>query len=72
MQNAKQQELKSDYALFFYQKVQNVVIMRKNLRVTQAQMAFKTDKSLSTIQNFEKYDCMDYSLIFYYEQILNK
>lgn len=66
------QRVTANYELLFYGNVQDLVIMRKNLRISQEQMALKLNKSLKTIQNFEAYKCKDYFLIFAYKEIFKQ
>lgn len=63
-------EMQAEYELLFCGKVQDLVIIRKNLGITQFQMSYKLGKSLSTIQNFETYKCKDAFLLFGYKKIL--
>ena len=65
-------EIRIDYELNFCGKVQDYVIMRKNLRVTQFDMSCEIGVSLRTIQNFESYKCMDYFILYAYKRILNE
>jgi predicted transcriptional regulator len=71
MKNIDLEHIKADYEILFCGKVQDFVIKRKNLGITQFQMARKLGKSLSTIQNFERYGCKDAFLLFGYKKILS-
>ena len=70
MKNIDIEQVKARYEIIFLGKVQDCVIKRKNLGVTQFQIAYKIGVSLSTIQNFEKYKCKDGFLIFAYNNLL--
>jgi len=72
MKTIENHELKDEYLALFCIKVQDLVIRRNILRVTQSQMAYKCKVSLKTIQNFENYRCTDAYLIFAYKRILEK
>jgi len=63
--------LQADYEILFCGKVQDLVIRRKKMGITQFQMSRKLGKSLSTIQNFERYGCKDAFILFGYKRILN-
>lgn len=65
------QQLILEYDSIFYNRVQNLVIKRKNLGINQSKMSFYTKKSLGTIQNFENYKCKDSFLLFAYKKILD-
>lgn len=67
----KQTELRSEYQMRFYSKVQELTQKRKKLRVTQFQMSRLAGCSERKIQLFENYKSLDYYLIFIYESILN-
>lgn len=71
METLNKQQLRFDYEINFFSQVQNLTIKRKNLRVNQSIMAFKTGVSLRTIQNFENYKCKNAYLLYAYKQILN-
>jgi predicted transcriptional regulator len=71
MKNIDIKEIEANYEILFCGKVQDCVIKRKNLGVTQFQMSYKIGVSLSTIQNFEKYQCKNGFLIFAYNKILD-
>ena len=66
------QDIESNYELKFNGNVQDLVLMRKNLHISQMEMSRIICKSLKTIQNFESYRCKDYFLIFAYKEILKK
>lgn len=65
------QYIKANYEIIFCGKVQDCVERRKNLRVTQFQMSYKIGVSLSTIQNFERYQCKSGYLIYAYNRLLS-
>lgn len=70
MKNIDIEEIKANYELLFCGKVQDCVIKRKNLGVTQFQIAYKIGVSLATIQNFESYKCKNGYLIYAYKKLL--
>lgn len=70
METINKQTLRNNYQLLFCLKVQNLISMRKNLRISQSRISFLTGKSLKTIQNFENYKCNDAFLLYSYKQIL--
>lgn len=72
MEDIDLQEISFYYDVKFFSKVQELTERRKNLRVTQFQIAHKLDKSLKTIQNFEALKCKDYFLVFAYTKLLKK
>ena len=71
MKNIDLQTIEANYELIFCSKVQKCIEIRKNLGITQSQIAFKLKKSLSTIQNFESFKCKDGFLIYAYKQLLS-
>jgi len=72
MKNIDLEEIRINYDANFLNDVQNVVYMRKNLRISQSRMAFILKCSLKTIQNFEAYKCYNYFFIFAYKEIFAK
>lgn len=65
------EQIKANYEILFCGKVQDCVIKRKNLGVTQFQIAHKIGVSVATIQNFESYKSKNGYLIYAYNKILN-
>lgn len=72
MQNINKEQLKANYEMLFFGKVQDLVIMRRNLLINQSRMAYYCGVSLKTIQNFENYKCKDSFIKYVYEQVLCK
>lgn len=72
MQTLNKEQLRFNYDALFYSKVQNLVEIRKTLRISQSMVAFRCGVSLRTIQNFENYKCKDAYLLFAYKQILKQ
>ena len=70
MKDIDLEDIKAHYEMLFCGYVQDLVIKRKKLGVTQFQMSYKLDKSLATIQNFESYKCKDYFILFAYKKLL--
>ena len=70
MQDIDLEDIKAHYEMLFCGHVQDLVIKRKKLGITQLQMSYKLKKSLATIQNFETYKCKDYFLVFAYKKLL--
>ena len=69
MQSIDKQKLILNYEILFCGKVQDLVIMRKNLRINQSKMAFYCSVSLKTIQNFENYKSKDAFLLYAYKEV---
>ena len=69
MKQTDLQTIEADYELIWCSKVQNAVLKRKKLGITQFQIAYRLGKSVSTIQNFENYKCKDGFLIYAYNTL---
>ena len=61
--------IKADFMLHWCGKVQDLRLLRKS-KMSQQEMADLTDKSIKTIQRFEKYKCFDAKLMYLYKKIL--
>jgi predicted transcriptional regulator len=61
--------VKADFMLYWCGKVQDLTSLRKT-KMSQQEMADLTDKSIKTIQRFEKYKCFDPELMYLYKEIL--
>ena len=70
MKTINNQDFKSSYATLFYIDVQQLVDIRKNMRITQSDIAFFSKVSLRTIQNFESYKSQNDYLRYVYTEIL--
>lgn len=69
MQKADIESVKAQFSVIWCGKVQELTILRKS-KMSQNTMAFLSDKSIKTIQRFEKYECFDPELMFIYKSIL--
>lgn len=63
--------MKQQYEIQALSRVQKLTQKRKNLHITQIELAFKFEVSLRTIQNFENYQSLNNAYLFWaYENYL--
>ena len=72
MKVIEKQDFKTKYTLKFYNKVQKLVEQRKELHISQTEIARVGEVSLRKVQMFENYNSLDYYMIWLYKQILKQ
>jgi DNA-binding XRE family transcriptional regulator len=65
-------DLKLAYSAYLLTEAQKVVETRKELRVTQKQMAFECAVCEKTIQNFESFKHVTPYLVWAYKQVFKR
>lgn len=64
------EDIKTKFKIHLFEHVQILSLMRKNLHISQAQMAQYCGVSIKTIVNFENYKHNNPFLIFAYSNLL--